>query len=64
MMGALNISVEARQRVNEGGFIENMVFWIDNEKYAPTPIAGAAVGGPMGIPSFLPPAPTGETGTA
>lgn len=61
-MEALNITVEARERVNAQGFIEKLVFWIDNEKYVPTPIEGDPVGGSKGIPSFMPPAPTGEAG--
>lgn len=52
MMKVLNIRVEARQRVMESGFIDLMVFWIDDEKYAPaeTPVA--------------PTGPSGETGEA
>ena len=33
LVTALNLQLEARERINEGGFIENVIFWIDNEKY-------------------------------
>jgi len=36
LMTSLNLKVEARERIDEGGFIEKLVFWIDNEKY-PSP---------------------------
>lgn len=41
LMKMLHITVEARQRVNpEGGFLENIVFWMDNEAYPKKEIAG------------------------
>lgn len=33
LVTALNLQLEARERINDGGFIENVIFWIDNEKY-------------------------------
>lgn len=33
LMRVLHVRVEARQRVDEHGFIELMPFWIDDEKY-------------------------------
>lgn len=33
LMKVLHIRVEARQRMSPEGFIENIVFWIDDEKY-------------------------------
>lgn len=33
LMQVLHLRVEARQRINEQGFIENTLFWIDEEKY-------------------------------
>ena len=33
LMNLLQLRVEARERVNEQGFIEKVVFWIDDEKY-------------------------------
>jgi len=34
LVTALNLQLEARERINDGGFIENVIFWIDNEKYS------------------------------
>lgn len=34
LIKSLNLQVEARERVNERGFIERIVFWIDEEKYS------------------------------
>lgn len=40
LMKVLNIHVEARQRVDsKSGFLENMIFWVDDERYAPAPTA-------------------------
>lgn len=33
LMKVLHLRVEARERVSEQGFIERIVFWIDDEKY-------------------------------
>ncbi len=34
LMKTLHIAVEAKERIDpKSGFIEKMVFWIDNEKY-------------------------------
>lgn len=33
LMKMLHLRVEAKERVNEQGFIENTVFWVDDEKY-------------------------------
>lgn len=33
LMATLHLKVEAKQRINDQGFIENLVFWIDDEKY-------------------------------
>lgn len=33
LMGVLHLRVEARERITEQGFIEKLVFWIDEEKY-------------------------------
>jgi hypothetical protein len=33
LMNLLQLRVEARERMNEQGFIEKVVFWIDDEKY-------------------------------
>ncbi len=38
----LHLRVEAKQRINEQGFIENVVFWHDDEKYPAAPEAPAA----------------------
>ncbi len=35
LMKVLSLRIEARERVNEQGFIEKLVFWIDDEAYAP-----------------------------
>lgn len=37
LMKLLNMSVDARQRVSREGFIENVIFWSDNEKYPTAP---------------------------
>ena len=42
LMKVLNITVEARERVNDQGFIEKVVFWIDGENYPAAPV-GAGV---------------------
>lgn len=34
LMKLLSIKVEARERMSEGGFIEKIVFYIDEEKYS------------------------------
>lgn len=33
LMSVLHIRVEPRQKVVSGGFLENVLFWIDDEKY-------------------------------
>lgn len=33
MMEMLHLKVEAREKMDQGGFIEKIVFWIDDEKY-------------------------------
>jgi len=33
LIKSLNLKYEARERVGEGGFLEKVVFWIDEEKY-------------------------------
>ncbi len=35
MMNILHLRMEARERMNEQGFIEKIVFWIDDEQYKP-----------------------------
>lgn len=72
LMRVLSVRVEARQRVDENGFIELMPFWIDEGKYQPAagPIPQSVidkelagpVGGTPGIPTFSPTAPK-EGGT-
>lgn len=47
LMKLLNINTEVRTKMDKGGFIEDVVFWIDNEEY----------------PAAEPVAPTGETGS-
>ncbi len=46
LMTLLHLKVDARQRVNPQGFIENVVFWTDDEKY---PVEPAKVEGPEGV---------------
>jgi hypothetical protein len=42
LMKTLHLRVEARQRINEQGFLENVVFWIDEEQYPqPEPVPTA-----------------------
>jgi hypothetical protein len=33
LMKLLHLEVEARQKINQQGFIEQVIFWVDNEKY-------------------------------
>lgn len=33
LMRVLHLEVEARQKINQQGFIEQVIFWVDNEKY-------------------------------
>lgn len=52
MMKILNLRVEGKQRINEQGFLEMSVFWIDDEKYPspePEPVD------PLAPPADLPP---------
>lgn len=37
----LNLKIEARQRISQEGFIEHVVFWIDEEKYPAMPATPA-----------------------
>jgi len=34
LMKSLDLRIEARERMNKEGFIEKIVFWIDEEKYS------------------------------
>lgn len=45
LMSVLHVRVEARERITEQGFIEKLVFWIDEEKY-PEAAAGTTPTGP------------------
>lgn len=47
LMKELHLRVEAREKVDQGGFIEKMVFWIDEEKY-PSGTNPEKVAGPTG----------------
>lgn len=51
LMKLLHLRTEVRTKMNQQGFIEDMVFWIDDEEYPST----------IPIPA-VDPAPTGETG--
>lgn len=56
LMKVLHMRVEARERVTENGFIEKVVFWIDDEQYpqpAPAVVAEnlAPVPGSTGAPA-------------
>lgn len=57
MMKLLYITVEARERVDEQGFISKTIFWIDNEKYpaidAPA-VPEAALAAPEALPGLQP----------
>lgn len=33
LLSLLKLRVEARERINQDGFIEKIVFWIDDEQY-------------------------------
>lgn len=33
LMDVLHLKIEAKQHINNQGFIENTIFWIDDEKY-------------------------------
>lgn len=48
----LHLKVEARERIDEQGFIEKVVFWTDTEKYPSAPAGGT---GPTGstVPGFI-----------
>jgi len=48
LMALLHLRVEARQHIDQNGFIQNVVFWSDDEKYVPAPAAPAAPEGPTG----------------
>ena len=37
LLKVLNLTLEGHQRVNKQGIIENVVSWIDNEKYPAAP---------------------------
>ncbi len=49
MMKILHLRVEARERITDQGFVEKLVFWIDDEKYEQSPEVSGETG------------PTGET---
>ncbi len=51
LMKSLEITAEIRTKMDQNGFIQDLVFWIDNEKYP------AATPSPIVVP------PTGETGS-
>ncbi len=49
LMALLHLRVEAKERIDQHGFLEKTIFWIDDEKYpapAPAPAAAAEVGEP------------------
>lgn len=47
MMKILNVRVEARERMDKEGFIDKMVFWIDEEPYkSPDSMATGPTGEP------------------
>lgn len=37
LMALLKMTVEPRERINEQGFIEKTIYWIDHEKYEQHP---------------------------
>ncbi len=44
LMTKLHLKVEARERMDQAGFIEKTIFWIDNEKYpSAEPVAASEV---------------------
>lgn len=45
MMRILSVRVEARERITESGFIEKIVYWIDDEAYVPPPEETGPTGG-------------------
>lgn len=43
LMASLSVTVDARERINQQGFIEKVVFYNDNENYAVDPEPTPAV---------------------
>lgn len=41
LMKTLHLKVEAKQKISPEGFLENQIFWIDDEKYVPAPVVAA-----------------------
>lgn len=61
LMKSLYLKVEPRQRISQEGFLENMVFWIDDEKYpAAEPASPAGQGDAPAAPE---PAQEGSAST-
>ncbi len=48
MMKILHLRTEARERINEQGFIEKVVYWMDDEQYKPAEPIGPSGGAPTG----------------
>lgn len=45
LMKVLHLEVTAKQKITEQGFVENVVFWVDNEQYpSPEPVPTGATG--------------------
>lgn len=38
MMKLMHVRIEAKQHITQQGFIENVVYWVDDEKYPPAPV--------------------------
>lgn len=38
LISGLNLSIDAKQKVDEQGFIQTVIFWTDNEKYQPAAV--------------------------
>lgn len=59
MMKLLHLRVEAREKMNPQGFIERIVFWVDDEQY---PLKEETPAEASATTTETPPAPTGATG--
>lgn len=68
LMESLHLRVTAHQRVNQNGFIENIISWNDDEKYpqspaapVPVPTSDDEILNAANPPEEISAAPTGET---
>lgn len=58
LMALLHVRVEAKQRIDDNGIIENIVFWSDHEQYPSAPTLPDGVNAEVAPDSGKPVEPT------